>query len=93
MPFLGLKSRPKKAATTTVVVEGKKDVPAHPDELYAQIDSLQAEMSRLYMEVASMKAENGGRSGVDRHDDKYESPPHSQTSLPRDMTSRRSTPK
>jgi hypothetical protein len=56
MPFFGFNSHSKKSADRD---QQQHIAPAHPHELYAQIDSLQSEMSHLYMQIAFMKTDNG----------------------------------
>jgi len=56
MPFFGFNSHSKKSDERD---QQQHIAPAHPHELYAQIDSLQSEMSHLYMQIAFMKTNNG----------------------------------
>jgi hypothetical protein len=67
MPFFGFGSQSKRPSdwdqkNGTVPTT---NVTAHSDELYAQIDILQAEMSQLYMQMAFMKTDND--DSIDRH--------------------------
>ena len=60
MPFFGFNSHSKKSDERD---QQQHIAPAHPHELYAQIDSLQSEMSHLYMQIAFMKTNNGDSLG------------------------------
>jgi hypothetical protein len=94
MHFLGFNSQQKRASTKDQHIEAdqKKSTNTSTDQdLYAQVDRLQLEMSRLRMKIAFMKANGEDHASINRNG-KQEELSH-QTFSTRDTTEPRSTPR